>query len=174
MEHETEAAGQPAVDLSLAPPKGYRPAIPVQVKFTAVMRLDGRCALCGERLGEWKATEFDHVPALQARSWDPVAEDTIPAANDPEHITAAHKDCHETKTTGRQGESKLSRRGGDIAEINKTRRLEKARLEREAEIKAYRERLLATGDEPIELPDPKKKRKREWPKRPFPKRQKLN
>ncbi|BCM87854.1 hypothetical protein [Methylobacterium indicum] len=173
MIEEAPAAGQPAADLSQAPPKGYRPAIPVQVKFTVAMRQDSRCALCGERLGEWKGTEWDHVPAIQLRAWDPEAGDTIPAANDPDYLTAAHADCHERKTTGRLGDSKLSRRGGDIAEINKTRRLEKARLAREAEIKAFRERLLASGDEPIEVPVPdKKKKKREWPKRPFPKRQK--
>jgi len=100
------------------------------------------------------------VPAIQLRCWDPVKKDTIPACNDPEHIEAKHIDCHAEKTTGRKGESKLTRRQGDQYEIAKTRRL--------AEQEAFRRQMLSKG-EPEPEEESKKKPKRQWPKRPFPK-----
>jgi nitrate/TMAO reductase-like tetraheme cytochrome c subunit len=147
------------------PPKGFRKAIPVLVKLDVVIRQEGLCKHCGKKLGQLKDTEFDHVPALQRRGWNPEQEDTIPPANDPEAIEAKHADCHLVKTTGRKGESKLSAFGGDIAEIAKTKRLRKKE-------EAFRAKLLAkaTGEEPEQKP----KKKYRWPKqkRPWPKKQK--
>jgi len=142
-----------------APPVGFRKAIPVTVRLDVVIRLEGRCKACGERLGKLADTEFDHVPALQLRGWDVEAGDTIPPANDPEHIQAKHVDCHKAKTTGRKGESKLNALHGDTAEIAKLRRVTKSEIE-------FRRRLLAKG-EPETDADERPKPKSRWPKRPF-------
>jgi hypothetical protein len=145
-----------------APPIGFRKAIPTRVKLDVVIRQSGLCKTCGSKLGTLDETEFDHVPALQLRLWDTEAEDTLPKANDPEHIEAKHRDCHAQKTSGRKGESKLSAVGGDTRTIAKVRRLAKAHDE-------FRRRVLSAEREPEQEPP---KRKYRWPKRPFPKRPK--
>lgn len=142
-----------------APPKGFRKAIPDGVKLRVVLRQDALCSACGERLGEPEGVQMDHVPALQLRGWDPVARDTIPAANDPGALFAKHKDCHAQKTTGRKGESDKNRIHGDVAEIARLRRLARSHDE-------YRSRLLSKGEaNDNEEPEPKKKSR--WPKRSF-------
>lgn len=149
---------QTAVIEVSAPPVGFRKAIPVAVRLDAVIRQEGRCKACGERLGKLAETEFDHVPALQLRCWDPDLLDSIPAANDPEYIQAKHKDCHKAKTTGRKGESKLNAIHGDTAQIAKLRRVTQSEIE-------FRRRLLAKGEPEPE--EDKPQRKSRWPKRPF-------
>jgi hypothetical protein len=148
------------------PPKGYRPTIPMTTKFNVAMRQDGRCPRCGNKLGEWKDVQFDHDPALQLRAWSEDLQDTLPAANDVEFIRALHKDCHAEKTTGRRGESKLSKRGGDISEVAKVRRI--TRKEEE-----FRKRLLTKGDaEPDSGEASSRWPRRKMQSRPFPKRKK--
>lgn len=147
----------------LAPPVGFRKAIPTTVRLDVVIRQEGRCKTCREKLGVLADTQFDHTPALQLRQWDQDIGDTVPAANDPEYIEAKHKDCHAIKTTGRTGESKLSAVNGDVQQIAKIRRLEKKESE-------FRNRLLVKEDGGE--PPPPTKAKRPWPKRPFPKRTK--
>jgi hypothetical protein len=142
----------------LAPPVGFRKAIPVDVKFDAVIRQEGRCKTCGASLESWKLTQFDHVPAIHLRGWDAVEKDSIPGSNDPEYIHAKHKDCHAKKTTGRKGESKLNAIHGDTAEIAKLRRMTKAEIE-------FRRRLLSKNEEEPEAERPKPKSR--WAKRPF-------
>ena len=139
-----------------APPVGFRRAIPTSVKLDVIIRQEGRCRACGEKLGTLSDTQFDHVPAIQLRAWNANAGDTIPAANDAEHIEAKHKDCHAQKTTGRKGESKLNAIGGDTASIAKLRRLT-------AKEQEFRKRMLAkaAGEEIEEKP----KKKHQWPKR---------
>jgi len=147
------------------PPAGYRPSIPTTVKLDVVIRQEGKCKACGERLGQLKDTQFDHVPALQLRIWCEEIKDTAPQANDPEFIEAKHKVCHLVKTTGRKGESKFSdTRDGDVPQIARTKRLAKKEED-------FRRKLLAkaTGEEP---PATGAKRKKSWPKRPFPKKPK--
>ncbi|WLB84933.1 hypothetical protein [Bradyrhizobium elkanii] len=144
--------------LPLPPPPGFRKPIPVTVKLKVVIRQDSKCASCGERLGKLDDTEFDHVPALQLRCWDPVAENTVPPANDEEHIFAKHVDCHAAKTFG----SKASKRGADVTEIARTKRIAK-------DTEEFRRRMLAKVDPDVELPR-EKRPKRAWPKRSFPKR----
>ncbi len=92
-----------------APPKGFRKEIPCSVKVDVVIRQDGRCATCGERLGTLRDTQFDHEPALQLRTFDPDAYDTIPPANDPEALKGKHKNCHLVKTTGRAARATRTR-----------------------------------------------------------------
>lgn len=140
-----------------APPKGFRKPIPVLVKLDVVIRQDGKCKTCGERLGTLSNTQFDHVPAIQLRGWDDEARDTSPRSNDPDAIEAKHTDCHKAKTTGRKGESKLNAVNGDTTLIAKQRRLEKQEEE-------FRRRLLTKND--VDEP-PEQTRKYRWPKRPI-------
>ncbi|WP_316207518.1 hypothetical protein [Bradyrhizobium sp. SZCCHNR3118] len=142
--------------LPLAPPPGFRKAIPVTVKLRVVIRQDSKCTTCGERLGKLEDTEFDHFPALQLRCWDPIAEDTVPAANDEGHIFAKHVDCHAAKTFG----SKASKRGADVTEIARTKRIAK-------DTEEFRRRMLAKTDPDVEVEPSGKRQKRPWPKRPL-------
>ena len=144
----------------MSPPVGFRKAIPVSVKLKSVLRSDNKCPTCGERLGEIEGLEFDHVPALGLRSWNPETNDTEPPANDPGHIIPKHIDCHAQKTTGRKGESKISKVGGDTSEIAKLRRL--SRKEED-----FRKRMLAKADDESPVTEAKK-HKTAWPKRKFP------
>jgi len=146
-------------ELPLAPPPGFRKAIPDKVKLKVVIRQGGACATCTEKLGKLEDTQFDHVPAVQLRCWDPVAKDTIPPSNDEEHIFAKHVDCHAEKTFG----SKASKRGADVTEIARTKRIAK-------ETEEFRRRMLQKLDP--ELEERPKKTKKQWPSRPFPKRDK--
>jgi len=144
------------------PPVGFRPAIPVRVKLDSVIRQEGRCKACGEKLGVLEDTQFDHVPALQLRSWDPEEKNTVPPANSADHIEAKHKNCHLKKTTGRKGESrKGDAANGDVPRISKIKRLSKDEA-------AFRQRLLEKADP---LPETAPTKKSKWGKRPFPKGQ---
>ncbi|WP_315729915.1 hypothetical protein [Bradyrhizobium sp. SZCCHNRI2010] len=149
--------------LDLAPPKGFRKAIPVTVKLQVVLRQNAICTKCGERLGKIEDTEFDHVPALQLRCWDAEAKDTTPPANDPAFIEAKHADCHASKTFGSHGE--LTR--GDVTEIARTKRIAKDTDE-------FRRRMLAKVDPDVEVDASPRRPKKKWPSRPFPKRGKKN
>jgi hypothetical protein len=143
-----------------APPPGFRKAIPDKLKLKVVIRQGGGCAACPEKLGKLEDTQFDHIPAVQLRCWDPEAKDTIPPSNDEEHIFAKHVDCHAAKTFG----SKASKRGADVTEIARTKRIAK-------ETEEFRRRMLSRLiDDPASEQERPKKRK--WPSRPFPKRDK--
>lgn len=144
-------------ELPLAPPPRFRKTIPVTVKLQVVIRQHSLCAECGARLERLEDIEFDHIPAVQLRCWDPEAKDTTPGSNDPEFIFAKHVDCHAKKTFG----TKSSKRGADVTEIARTKRVAK-------ETEAFRRRMLAKGD-PDALEDPKQPKKK-WPSRPFEKR----
>ncbi|TYO65417.1 hypothetical protein FXV83_15895 [Bradyrhizobium hipponense] len=143
--------------LELAPPARFRKAIPVSVKLEVVIRQHSLCSKCGQRLGKLDDTQFDHVPAIQLRCWDAEAKDTTPRSNDPAFIEAKHTDCHAKKTFGSREE--LTR--GDVQEIARTKRVAK-------DTEEFRRRMLAKGDPEVEAPQPR--RKKAWPKRPFPKR----
>lgn len=147
-------------ELVQGPPKGFRKAIPTAVKLDVVIRQEGKCKACGEKLGTLKDTQFDHDPPIQLRTWDEEAQDTVPPSNDPEFIFAKHDDCHQAKTTGRRGTSKLNAIDGDQQRIAKLRRQEEKRQEE------FRRSLLSRdGEEPP--PPVKTKPKRKWPKRPL-------
>lgn len=135
------------------PPPGFRKAIPVSVRLDVVIRQEGRCKTCNEKLGQLANTEFDHVPALQLRTWDEEAGDTIPPANAPENIEAKHTDCHARKTRG----NKATTRGSDVQEIARIKRLSKAEKE-------FRQKLLSKGEDDEDAPPQRRTR---WPKRPL-------
>lgn len=117
--------------------------------------------------------DLDHDPALGLRQYDAQTGETSPRHDDPKFLVWRPKDQHKQKTTGRRGESKLSKRGGDISEIAKLERLEQETAE-------FRRRMLARDDpahevgEGVVAPFGPKKTKKAWPKRPFAKRRKLN
>lgn len=127
-----------------------RKAIPDRVKLQAALRRFGLTT---------KDVQFDHNPALELRPYNALTGDTIPPANDPDHIDMLLVDEHKVKTFGRGGEKRVSTADGDIGKIAKVRRLTAAQEE-------SRRRMLAkdAGETPG--------RKSKWPKRSFPKRPK--
>ena len=126
-----------------------RKAIPDKVKLIAALR----------RYGLTTAdVQFDHNPALELRPWNPLTEDTIPPANDPNHIDMLLIDEHKVKTFGAGGEKRITTADGDIGKINKVRRLTEAQEE-------ARRRMLAKDDG-----SKPEKKKSKWPSRPFPTR----
>ncbi|WP_336801650.1 hypothetical protein [Kaistia sp. MMO-174] len=137
-----------------------RKAIPDRVKLHAALR----------RLGlKIEQVNFDHDPPLALRPVDPDTGDTIPPANDPDHIFLVTIDEHREKTFGKGGAKRATTAGSDIHRIAKTKRLERARSERESAAEDFRRRLLAREhDEPKPTPQ----RKSTWPTRPFPSRKK--
>ena len=68
------------------------------------------------------AVEWDHDPALQLRTWDEEAGDTIPKANDPRYIVPRLKADHARKTNG----TKATTRGSDQHETDRANRLANA------------------------------------------------
>lgn len=146
-------------DVGAAPPVGFRKAIPTKVRIQVVLTQGALCKSCGQPIQDADNIRFDHRPPIQLRAWNPEAQDTVPAVNDPAAIEALHKDCHDVRTTGRRGESRLSARDGDVAAIAKVRRLTKDQ-------EAFNRRLLAKDDPEAEEPEPAKKKYR-WPTRKF-------
>ena len=83
------------------PPKEWkRPTMPPRVKLDVVIRQEGKCKQTGEKLGTLENTRFDHRPAIWERKFDTVTNDTIPPANDPEHIEACTVAGHDFRTNG--------------------------------------------------------------------------
>lgn len=99
----------------LGPPVGWRPRdLSIKEKLEIVVRQKGFEPDGVTRLLPMvEGVQFDHVPALQRRIWDPEAEDTVPPACDLSYIYAVNKTTHAVKTAR-----------SDIPEIAKTRRLE--------------------------------------------------
>jgi len=100
-----------------------RKAIPDAVKLRAVLRVEGRCLQCGERLGDLSGLQFDHRPALVNRPVNEAGTDYVPAQLDPEHIDPLHMKCHDTRTNGPGGEKRITTAGSDKHIRDKTRRL---------------------------------------------------
>lgn len=113
---------------------------------------------------EPQEVELDHAPALVLRDWDAAAQDTVPPASDPRFLIWRPKAEHKVKTFGPGGEKRITSAGGDIHAIAHTRRAAKKE-------EAFRQRLLAKAEGELP-PETKKKRKRPWPARPFPKQRK--
>lgn len=125
-----------------------RKAIPDRVKLIAALR----------RMGlQITEVQFDHNPALELRPVNPNTGDTIPPANDPDHIDMLLLVEHKEKTFGRGGEKRITTAGSDIGNIRKMQRLSDEQEE-------FRRRMLAksTGEE-----EPKSRPKSNWPSRPF-------
>jgi hypothetical protein len=141
-----------------------RKAIPDRVKLLATLRE------MGLKIDE---IHYDHNPALELRGWDEERRDTIPPANDAEHIDLMMirdiKRCnecgrsigsHHEKTFG----TKATTAGSDIHRIAKMRRLTKKQEE-------FRSRVMAkVSPDDIVTADVKKKPKQKIPNRGFPKR----
>ena len=98
-----------------APPKGFRKAIPLKTKVESLLFSLGLTA---------GGIEWDHDPPLAMRTWDPLAQDTIPPANDPRFIVARPIEHHRAKTSGPK--TKASGRGSDQTEIARTHHLAEA------------------------------------------------
>lgn len=124
-----------------------RKAIPAMTKLEVALRAMGLSI---------KRVQFDHQPPLELRPLNAEGTDTVPPANDPEHITLLTIEQHAEKTYG----TKATTAGSDINKIAKHRRLT-------AEQEEHRRRMLAkTGRGDAEETKPER-RKRAWPKRPM-------
>ena len=131
-----------------------RPHIPLKVKLEAALYQLGL---------DLKTAELHHTPPLAMRIQEHHTGLYHPDANDPRCMVWLSKSAHALQTTGRRGTSKLSKRGGDISEIAKTKRLEK------------KYGTPITMEDYILNPMVRKHfptLKRKWPSRPFPKRSK--
>lgn len=132
-----------------------RKNIPIMVKLQVALRELGLTI---------EEVNWDHSPPLALREWDPVREDTIPPANDPNHIHILRIEDHKTKTFGKGGEKRITTAGSDIHAIAKVKRLTEAQED-------MRRRLLAKA-EPEETKPANPRRQTKWPKRSFPTRKK--
>jgi 5-methylcytosine-specific restriction endonuclease McrA len=112
-----------------------------------VLVRQGRCPLCGERLGSLDGLQWDHVVPL-----------AMGGADEPDNLQAIHIDCHGTKTHG----TPATTAGSDIHRIAKTKRIARDPSGGEE----FRRRLLArvTDPEPVTT-------KSRWPKRSFRRRE---
>ena len=109
-----------------------------------VMTAQSRCPLCGEKLGDIKGVQFDHVHALALGGTDTL-----------DNLRAVHIACHAVKTHG----NGATTRGSDIGEIAHGRKVVRAHEE-------FRARLLAKDAG-------KDKPRSKWASRPFPKRSQI-
>lgn len=95
------------------PPKNWkRPSIPLEVQVAVLKR-----ALC--KVLHVDTIELDHRPALWQRHYDDEINNTIPGANNPNHIEAIGKEDHRRRTHG----TKATSYGSDSHERAKERRL---------------------------------------------------
>ena len=117
-----------------------RPFVPLRVKLDAALLQLGL---------DPKTAVLDHHPPLAQRVLLTCGH-YLPSANDPRYLQWLAPEVHAEKTTGRRGTSRLSKRGGDVSEIAKTKR-----LERQAE---FIKRVLMSGA--VRAPKPSR-----WPKR---------
>jgi hypothetical protein len=106
-----------------------RKAIPDKVKLLSVLRYDGKCPHCKERLGELAGLNFDHRPAIINRDVNDAGTDYVPAQLDPEYIEPTHIDCHKVRTFGLGGEKRVTTAGSDIHTRDKVDRLVEGREE---------------------------------------------
>jgi hypothetical protein len=106
---------------SLVKASQKRRKIPNFVKQSVLSRQEHLCACgCGEELGAKQAINFDHSPALWVREQNRAGTDTVPPANDPDHIFAMTVTCHKRKTFHPRGlHTSL---GSDIHAAAKTKR----------------------------------------------------
>ncbi|WP_235679056.1 hypothetical protein [Aquibium microcysteis] len=125
--------------------EGRRRRIPDRIKLLAALRKMGLTV---------EQVQFDHDPALELRPINPVTGDTVPPANDPDHITMLLIKEHKTKTFGPGGEKRITTAGSDVHKIHKLARLS-------AEHEDFQRRVLSR--EPRDGTKPKSR----WPKRPM-------
>lgn len=123
-----------------------RPHMPLRIKLAAALHALGL---------DPDDVQFDHSPALGMRPINPETGDTEPPANDWHFIVPLAGASHKAKTFG--DHRPLS---GDVSQIAKTKRVDKAETE-------FRRRLLAKATGELA---PETKRKRSIPGRPWPKR----
>lgn len=134
----------------------HRKHIPIGVKLKAALLMLG---FSEEEIAG--GVEWDHQPALALRLVDPVSGELQPHPNDPRYLRPLRSEEHAVKTRG----AGATTAGSDVGVAAKLKRLERDRRGGEE----FRRRLLTNGADDVKPPPPK--RKRPWPSRPFPKRQ---
>ncbi|WP_053220918.1 hypothetical protein [Methylobacterium indicum] len=153
-----------------------RKSIPDRVKLEVVLAQGGTCTHCSKPLGKLSGVRFDHRPPIALRRVNEAGTDYDPPQLDPGHLEALHEACHDERTTGRRGESKLSARDGDQTRIAKVKRLveryqpaapveEERRLPPADEFERRRSELLRPESRP------RAEKRSKWPSRPFSKKE---
>lgn len=129
-----------------APPKGYRPHMPLKVKLEALLINGPVLDSEGRKVCELDAIDWDHSPPLQLRVWDVEAGDTDPPANDPNHIVPRLRSDHRVKTAKRDvpAISKAKRCAADHNEFRR-RILEKDAGPHREQSKPKGRKLLGRG-----------------------------
>lgn len=101
-------------EMVLTPPVGWRKPIPLSVKLQVIIEQRGlapdKTPLDALSVG----VHFDHRPPLHEREYDPVADETVPPANDHRFIVALPTPLHRMIS------------GIDVRRIRKTERQRKA------------------------------------------------
>jgi hypothetical protein len=118
--------------LDRPPPEWKRPPIPCKVKLQVLINQGGRSKIKNEKLGRVENTNFDHRPPLEARKFDTEAWDTVPPANDPDHIQAITVEQHDRLTNGPGGTRRVTTAGSDAHVRGKTRRIVDSQAEHRA------------------------------------------
>ena len=133
----------------------YRKPIPNRVKLKVAAR----------------EHEFDHRPPLCDRPYDTEAQDFIPPQHDPEHIEMIRADVHLERTTGRKaGAGKTATTiGSDIQERARSRRLQARQAVDDAIAAQKAGADQNTVDAILSTAKRRRKPKKAWPSRPFPK-----
>lgn len=181
----------------MGPPVGWRPRdLTTREKLEIVVRQrgfepDGITRLLPMEEG----VQFDHVPALQRRVWDLETNDTVPPACSLENIVAVNKTTHATKTARHDipeiAKTRRLERKRHAMERAETPLNGKSKL---ATVRDSRGQIGTRQDKPIREAvankDSRRSKgvhsnvfndnrgeqqrtvtnKREWPKRPFPKK----
>ncbi|UFX42145.1 hypothetical protein HAP47_0023070 [Bradyrhizobium sp. 41S5] len=149
--------------LDRPPPDWKRPTTPCRVKLQVLINQGGRSKINNERLGTVDNTHFDHRPALEARKFDTERWDTIPPANDPEHIDAITLKQHDVRTNGPGGTKRITTRGSDTGERARTRNIARSHADHQDVMTAK-----ITGQP---RPEPSKPKRKLMGRSSFPKRQ---
>lgn len=98
--------------LDRPPPDWKRPGTPsLGLQVRVLLRM----------LGLLMDVQWDHRPPLERRKFDTEANDTIPPANDPEHIEAITPAEHDRRSNGPGGEQRITTAGSDSNDRAKTR-----------------------------------------------------
>lgn len=112
--------------------------IPDDVNPRKAPGLAVKVAVLLRMLGLVGPVQWDHRPPLWTRKWNATKGDTVPPANDPDHLVALSEKAHDTVTNGPGGERRITSAGGDTHARAKEKRLRDEQA-------AFRDRLLSKG-----------------------------
>lgn len=115
-----------------------RPArknIPKSVDRIILRRQKYKCAKCGEPLSPFPLRR-DHRPPLSEREVNEDRTDYIPPQLDPAYIEIIHANCHDIRTFGSGGTTRIETRSGDMGRLHHNRRAKAKHESHEAIMRA--------------------------------------